>query len=121
MTTYIEYDLEDGGTILVATSDERVGRVEKAARRGEHPESLKAEKKFSEALEGVRRSALEIKAKLEDLRADEVEVTFGLTCTGKLGNFAVAEVGVEANYTVKLKWNNDPDKKKEKGKDSEKK
>jgi hypothetical protein len=25
---------------------------------------------------------------------------------GKLGNFAIAEVGDEANYTVKLKWKN---------------
>jgi hypothetical protein len=40
------------------------------------------------------------------MRADEVEVTFGLKAVGDLGNFAIGKVGAETNYTVKLKWTN---------------
>jgi len=36
--------------------------------------------------------------------SDEVKVTFGLQATGEVGNFAVAKVGTEASYTVKLTW-----------------
>ena len=31
-------------------------------------------------------------------------MTFGLKTTGEAGLFAVGKVGLEANYTVKLKW-----------------
>ena len=68
----------------------------------------KSEKKFSEALESMRRSAIAIKRKLEGLGADEVEVKFGLVTTSKAGFFEVAELGVEANYEVTLKWKNTP-------------
>ena len=59
-------------------------------------------------MESVRLSALAIKHKLEDARADEVQVKFGLTTTGKLGNFAIGEVGISANYEVTLTWKNPP-------------
>ena len=107
MTAYVEYELDEETTILIEIPEEEAGGIVQASRRGDEPEVLKAEKKFSDALEGVRRSAISIKEKLDDLRADEVEVTFGLKTTGKLGNFAIAEVGVEANYSVKLKWENE--------------
>jgi hypothetical protein len=71
---------------------------------GEKP--LKSGKKFGEALEGMWRSAIAIKRKLEGLRVDEVEVKFGLVTTGKAGFFAVVELGVEANYEDTLKWKN---------------
>jgi len=98
----IEYSLEDGTTVLVQARDE--GGMVKASRGEEQPE--KAAKKFEEALEPVHQVAQALRARLEDLRADETEVTFGLTTTGKLGNFAIAEVGVEACFSVKLKWSN---------------
>jgi hypothetical protein len=106
MTTYIEYELEEGLTCLVETKEDQTSGIVKAARKEGEPEIIKAENKFSAALEGVHRSAVAIRNKLEDLQADEIEVTFGLKTTGKVGNFAIAEVGVEANYSVKLKWTN---------------
>ncbi|MCJ7531213.1 MAG: hypothetical protein MUO64_09305 [Anaerolineales bacterium] len=105
MPDYIEYEIEDGFTILVKAPEEEGGMV-KAARGNGEPAIEKSEKKFSDALEGMRRSAIAIKRKLEGLRADEVEVKFGLVTTGKAGFFAVAELGVEANYEVTLKWKN---------------
>ena len=46
------------------------------------------------------------------MRADEVEVSFGLKAVGEAGNFAIGKVGMEANYVVKLKWSGE---KQEKG------
>ena len=110
MPTYIEYELEDGVTILVqADEDQRTGPV-KASRGKDSNVIVKAGKKFSDALESVRIQALLMYDKLEDLRADEVEVKFGLNTTGEVGNFAVGKVGVEANYEVTLKWSNQDEK-----------
>jgi hypothetical protein len=112
MSAFIEYEIEEGVSVLVEAKDEQAGGLVRAARKEGEPNIVKAENKFSAALEGVRRSAIAIKDKLEDLRADEVEVTFGLKTTGKVGAFAIAEAGIEANYTVKLKWSNKKDEKK---------
>jgi hypothetical protein len=43
-------------------------------------------------------------AKLKELQADEVELSFGIMVTGEVGDFAVAKIGMEANYEVTLKW-----------------
>lgn len=104
MATFVEYEIEDGFKVLVKLQDEQAGLVE--ASNTSDVVIVKAENKFGEALESVHRSALVIKNKLENMRADEVEVKFGLTTTGKLGNFAIGEVGVNANYEITLKWKN---------------
>ena len=106
MATFIEYELEDGGTILVEMPEKESGGIVKASRDADGNVVIKAGQKFGDALDGVVAQAKVLKARLEALRAEEVEVTFGLKTTGKLGNFAVGEVGVEANYAVKLKWSN---------------
>jgi len=61
-------------------------------------------------LSSVRISALQIRKKLHDVQADEVEVKFGLKATGEVGNnmFAIGKAGMEANYEVTLKWKKDP-------------
>jgi hypothetical protein len=108
MPVYIEYILEEGLTVLVRAPKTEEASMVKASLREGDVAVVKAERKFTDALESVRRSAIAIKQKLEDLRADEVEVKFGLTTTGKLGNFAIAEVGLEANYEITLRWKNPP-------------
>ena len=91
MPIYIEYELEDGVTILVqADEDQRTGPV-KASRGKEGNVIVKAGKKFSDALESVRIRALLMHDKLEDLHADEVEVKFGLNTTGEVGNFTIGQ------------------------------
>ena len=105
MATYIEYELEDGGTLLVEIKEPE-GGLQKAARGRDGNIVIKATKKFRAALESVKRSATLLRQELDELKADEVEVKFGLTTTGELGNFAVGKIGVEANYEVTLKWSN---------------
>ena len=105
MATYIEYELEDGGTLLVEITEPE-GGVQKAARRKDGNVIIKAGQKFQAALASVKQSAVTLRQELDELKADEVDVKFGLKTTGELGNFAIGEVGVEANYEVTLKWSN---------------
>ncbi len=106
MSTYIEYELDDGVTILVMQPTKGNGSF--LAGNEDTLNKLTSEKNFGTALEGVRRAGLQLRERLKDLEADETEVSFGLVTTGKVGNFAVAEVGVEANFTVTLKWKKQP-------------
>jgi len=70
---------------------------------GEKIEAAKTS--FDAALDSVRVSALQIRKKLHDVQANEVEVKFGLKATGQFGNnmFAVGKAGVEANYELMLR------------------
>lgn len=105
---FLEYTLEDGTTVLVQAPPELEpsGPIKTS---GEQASVVQAERTFSDALQGVHQQAKELRKKLADLRADEVEVTFSLTATGEVGNFAIGKVGVEANYEVTLKWKNTPE------------
>jgi hypothetical protein len=113
MTTFIEYELEDGLTILIEAPEDETTGVVRVAKDSDGNIIKRSEKKFSEALDSIRVQAALMRKKLEDLRADDVEVTFGLTTTGELGNFAVGKVGLEANYEVTLKWKNTEEDKKQ--------
>jgi hypothetical protein len=108
MTTYIEYELEDGTTVLIESQSEESGGLVKAARGDSENIVIKASKKFGEALESIRAQALLLRQRFEDARADEVEVKFALKTTGEMGNFAIGSVGAEAAYEVTLKWKNEP-------------
>ncbi len=108
MTTYVEYELEDGTTIWVESKEADAGGLVKAARDSGDQVIIKAGKKFGEALESIRAQAIALRRRLEDARADEVEVKFALKTTGELGNFAIGSVGAEAAYEVTLKWKNEP-------------
>jgi len=112
MATYIEYQLEDGSTILVEADQPQSG-VTRASRDRAGNVITSVNQKFEDAFAGVKQSALALRQQLEEMQADEVEVTFGLKAAGEAGNFAIGKVGVEANYTVKLKWSN---RKRETGK-----
>ena len=105
LATYLEYQLEDGTTILIETAI-KGGGVTKAGKMGDVVAAVG--QKFEDAFAGVKKSALVLRHQLEEMRADEVEVTFGLKATADAGNFAIGQVGAEANYTVKLKWSNKP-------------
>ena len=104
MATFIEYELEDGGTLLIEVKEPE-GGVYRAA-RGDGNVIIKATTKFRAALSSIKHSAALLRQELDELKADDVQVKFGLTTTGELGNFAVGKLGVEANYEVTLKWSN---------------
>ena len=111
MKRLIEFDLEDGGSILVEV-EEPEGAVVPAARAGGVPE--KARQTFEAALEKIKPAAGTIIAKLRGLSdpPDEVGVEFGLKLSAEAGAF-VASAGTEANYKVTLTWKRE--KKERKG------
>ncbi len=107
MAQYIQFQTEDGSSILIEVEETDEMGVVKAGLRGKAEEAVaQATATFEEGLEIVRRNAAAFIKKLRGLSdpPDEIEVTFGLKATGELGNFAVAKAGAEASYTVKLKW-----------------
>lgn len=103
MKKLIEFPLEDGTTILVEVDENEMGGVVKSSRAGDT--ITKASKTFEEAMDKVKPAASAIIAKIRSLHdaPDEVEVQFGLKLSAEAGAF-VAAAGVDANYSVTLKW-----------------
>jgi hypothetical protein len=111
MKHLVEFPLQDGGTMLVEV-DEQEGYTETTMRGGlvkaARPASEvveNAKKTFEEALEKIKPAAQSIISTLRDLHdaPDEIDVQFGIKLSAEAGAF-IASAGVEANYTVSLKW-----------------
>ena len=113
MSRYIKYQTADSSTVLVEVEGEAEGAlpeagVVKAGRAGDAVRDVVQDAKttFEGAMDAVRQNAQAVIDKVRGLSdpPDEVEVSFGLKATGEVGNFAVAKVGAEANYSVTLTW-----------------
>ena len=107
MATYIEYELDDGTILYIQGDDvEESGGVRRVSRGDDGNAVVQSTNTFRDALAGVKSSAKLLREQLNELKADEVEVTFGLKAIGEAGFFGISKVGMEANYEVKLKWDN---------------
>ena len=111
MAHYLRYQTSGGEIILVeveSPADAVQEGVVKAGRVADRVQDTveEVQTRFEDAMNVVRANAQTIIDKIKGLsdKPDEVEVTFGLKATGELGNFAVAKVGAEANYTIKMTW-----------------
>lgn len=123
MTKYVEFSLEDGGTILIETPDEPARPGSGFVRAGETNSEWadKAQRTFEQSLLGVRSSAEKLVQHLSALGPDEMEMSFRLKATGELGgNLAIAKSGSDANYNVLLKWRKEKDQPKAKDEDKKK-
>src|SRR4051812_48177472 len=101
----IEVPLESGGSILMEVE------LDPAEQDGMTPAArgkvaVKAKETFEEALDQIKPGAEAIVAKLRGMSTnpDEISVTFGLKMSATAGAF-IAASGIEANFTVLLKWN----------------
>lgn len=106
MKRMIEVPLECGGSMLMEVElddSEQEGMIP-AARPGEM--ATKTKRTFEQALEQIRPGAEAIVEQLRSMssRPDELEITFGLKMSANAGAF-IAASGVEANFTVLLRWN----------------
>jgi hypothetical protein len=108
MPTYIEYQMEDGSTVLVE-AESSMGGVVKASRGG--VDVVQTGKKFTDAVASIRGSLKAMVMEFDALKIEEAEVKFGLKAVGEAGVFAVGKVGGEMNYEVTLKWKKPPDEK----------
>jgi hypothetical protein len=107
MATFIEYELEDGTTVLVQADEPQGGLVPTGRERDVFK---KASIKFSEAFSSIKASIATLRQELDELSVDEVEVSFGVKFVGEIGNAAVGKVGTDANYAVTLKWGSETKK-----------
>lgn len=102
MKQWIEFPLEDGGSITVEVDvPERPGTVRAGV--GEEV-TQRAQQTFENALEKVRPAAQAIIKKLRTLHdsPDEIEIEFGLKMNTEAG--VVIAAGIEANYKVTFTW-----------------
>jgi hypothetical protein len=100
MASYIEYQLENGTTVLLEV-DERGGIVKASNRPGE---PIPSRVNFSQAFSNINSSIFELVEHLERFRADEAEVRFGLKSVGEAGIFAIGKLGSDINYEITLRW-----------------
>src|SRR5687768_3806032 len=110
MARYLEFATGDGQRVLVEVDAEEVAPapgVEKAgliaSRMGDAVGTAAAT--FEEAIaNAVRRNVEALNAAVLALAhpPTELELTFALKATGEVGNLAIAKVGGEANFTVRL-------------------
>ena len=125
MSRFVEFPLEEGGSILIEVNEEGQGRAgfikaSEAAKDIAEPAKLS----FDAAIENVRRASNVMVGKLRDLSAvpDEMQINFSLKASAELGNLALSKGGPDATYFVSLKWRREPPKpEKEEKKDEEKK
>lgn len=119
MSKYIEFPLQDGGSIVIESADESEKGQAGFVRAGVDDKAKEAveqvKETFDASLENVRKSSEVLVKKLRALSEppDEMEVSFSLKATGELGNLVVGKGGAEANYTVTLKWKRNGDSKKD--------
>lgn len=99
MRQLVEYELDDGSTIVVEVDLPEAG-IERA---GRGDQIIKAKEHFDDALEHIKPLAQTVIAKLEGLSADEIDVEFGIKLSAKVG-VILASADSEANITVRLNW-----------------
>ena len=101
-----------GGTILVEVHEDEVSPSEGMVKAGVQEVVKKTVARASSTLEEALKRVVRLNCEafiqavhsLSDL-PDQVEINFGCTVTGEVGNIAIARGGGEANYTIKLDWN----------------
>ncbi len=99
MKQLVEYELEDGSTILMEVDLPEAG-IERA---GRGDQIIKAKERFGDALEQIKPVAQMVFSKLAGLSADEIGVEFGIKLGAKAGAI-IASADTEANFTVSLTW-----------------
>lgn len=110
MKRLIEFPLEGTDqSILVEVDEPETGGVVRASRAGDA--IAKAQTSFEAAMEKIKPAASAIISKIRSLHdsPDEVEVQFGIKLSAESGAF-VASAGMEANYSVTLKWKKEEQK-----------
>jgi hypothetical protein len=104
MKGFVQYPLEEGGSILVEVDmPESEGRLIKVASSGDL--TVKATASFENAMGSIKPLANAVVSKLQNLNypPDEIGVEFGMSFKAD-GNAILTRVGADANFKVSLKW-----------------
>lgn len=110
MKRLVEFPLEDGTSMLVEIEEPDQGGIVRASRSDGVID--KAHQTLEKSLEKVKPAAQVVIQKLRELHEapDEIQVSFGLKLSAEAGA-VLASGGIEANYTVTLKWVKEKEKK----------
>jgi len=103
MPELVEFELEDGSSILIETEDTR---SRPTMRGGSASEAVvKADETFADALRRIGPTSSAIVERFRDLpqRPDEIEVEFGIKVSAEAGAI-IARASGEANFRVVLRW-----------------
>ena len=111
MARYIEFSTGEGEALLIEVDEQEAPApgVMKAGlleRRGTDVVAS-AKRSFDDAVRAIVGQNVEsFTGAVTQLKKppDEVELLFALKATGEVGNFAIAKVGGEANFTIRLSW-----------------
>ena len=103
MKKLVEYELENGGTVLVEVEvPDEPGMKAAGVSAGKMVE--KAKQTFDAALDQVGAVSEVVLGKLRQISSpDEIQVEFGLKMNLE-GSAFIATAGAEANFKVALKW-----------------
>jgi predicted RNase H-like HicB family nuclease len=99
MKRLVEFPLQEGGSVVVQIDEPDIGGSVRAA-RGDTIEQAK--ETLENALEKVLPAARKVVEKLQSMRPNEIEVTFGISLSFKAGAFITA--GTDANFGVTVRW-----------------
>src|SRR5258708_1031393 len=99
MKQLVEYELEDGSTILVEVELPEAG-IERA---GRGDQIVKAKERFADAIEQIKPVAHTVLATLRDLSAAQIRVQFRITLLAKTASIPPT-ADPEPNFTVTLTW-----------------
>ncbi len=96
MARLVEFDLDDGGTMLVEVDDGGGSKLASGT-----PE--KAEKSFEEAVKVIQPVGRSVLAQVRELKPQEVTVEVGIKLSAKAGAI-LASTAAEGHCKVTLKW-----------------
>ena len=102
MAHLIEFEMADGGTVVVEADDEQLAGFQPAAASpGEV--AAKATESFEAALDRLLPPIAAIGERMRSLSPEEVQVELGVKLTAEAG-VIVAKAAAEANFIVRLRW-----------------
>lgn len=101
----VEFELEDGSSIVMETSRDE-GGFQRIARGGDEDAPAKAEKKFKDIASTIGPAAQVILNTLKEINTpEEIQLEFGLVFSAKTG-VIIASADTEVNFKVTVKWVN---------------
>ena len=105
MKRFVEFPLEDGGTIVVEVNEPEGERGSRRAARGSEEEPERAPQTFEHALSKIRPATEKVITTLRGLiqKPDEIEMEFGFSLSAGAG-VIIASASTQANYRVTLRW-----------------
>lgn len=111
MIRYIRFQTAENGAVLVEVDEPEQASstgIQKTGAISDRVQGVVAEAKstFDDVMHVLAQTAAAFRLQLDSLEKPptEAELAFAMKITAEAGNVAIAKLGGEANYSVKLTW-----------------